>query len=649
MTCPASVVYSGAALEPCSVSVTGAGGLSLSPTPTYSANTNVGTAGASYTYAGDANHFGSSDSTTFAITPKALTITAADVSKTFGATYVLDTTTPSTDFSVVGLVSGESITSVTLTSAGAAAGATVAGSPYPIVPSAAVAALGTDLGNYTSSYVDGALTVTDHVEPPPPPAPETTTQVRVETAADGSGTVLPAQNLAAGSSVTGYAITRHSDGTFAGNVPARWTLTSITGGVVGGDLVPSADARSARFTGHLAGTAKLRADDGSHAGESGTITVVAGDPTGPAANGRLADVAASDAHFNHVVGFDVRFASSGSSTRLVATNPGTFHYELDLRNETGVTMPVRGRPLPSATRNGVSIADGSGLSTVVIVTVPSLPASTGLAAVPGSTRTPGSPRWAQLPENPAFVVAGSRSVRVNIDGAGGDVDVTVSWAASAPGGNCLATSGIAWVSGQPPNNAFVKCIRIEGFEIPAGQAAHVRVGFRFGLAGTSGWERNAAAAFRAGFAFRSQTRVTLGAELATASVAGPTYVGTNVAGLSGAGQRTTAVGGFVFGRGGAGIRNARVRLCVAHTAARRCSGADWVAETTTNADGFYFIWKRGADQSVAGPFGLPSGMRTYVAVWDGVGGPWPGAPGRWIRNALSYAQFEAVNFFVSDR
>jgi hypothetical protein len=69
VTCPASVIYNGAAQTPCSATVTGAGGLSLTPTPTYANNTNVGTASASYTYAGDANHTGSSDSKTFAINP----------------------------------------------------------------------------------------------------------------------------------------------------------------------------------------------------------------------------------------------------------------------------------------------------------------------------------------------------------------------------------------------------------------------------------------------------------------------------------------------------------------------------------------------------------------------------------------------------
>ena len=59
--------YDGTAKTPCTVSVTGAGGLNLSPAATYANNTGAGTATASYTYAGDANHNGSSDSKTFTI------------------------------------------------------------------------------------------------------------------------------------------------------------------------------------------------------------------------------------------------------------------------------------------------------------------------------------------------------------------------------------------------------------------------------------------------------------------------------------------------------------------------------------------------------------------------------------------------------
>ncbi|HEX9044701.1 MAG TPA: S8 family serine peptidase, partial [Candidatus Limnocylindrales bacterium] len=86
------------------------------------------------------------------VSRKALTITASGQSKTYGTALSLGTTA----FTTSGLANSDTVTAVTLTSAGAAATATVAGSPYPITPSAAV---GTGLGNYTISFVDGKLTV----------------------------------------------------------------------------------------------------------------------------------------------------------------------------------------------------------------------------------------------------------------------------------------------------------------------------------------------------------------------------------------------------------------------------------------------------------------------------------------------------------
>ncbi len=62
-------VWTGAALTPAMVTVTGAGGLSLTPTASYANNVNVGLATASYSYAGDANHLPSSDSKNFTIVP----------------------------------------------------------------------------------------------------------------------------------------------------------------------------------------------------------------------------------------------------------------------------------------------------------------------------------------------------------------------------------------------------------------------------------------------------------------------------------------------------------------------------------------------------------------------------------------------------
>ena len=77
VTCPASVTYTGDAQTPCTVTVVGAGGLNLSPAASYTNNVNAGTATASYDFAGDGNHDGSSDAETFAIAKAASTTTVS--------------------------------------------------------------------------------------------------------------------------------------------------------------------------------------------------------------------------------------------------------------------------------------------------------------------------------------------------------------------------------------------------------------------------------------------------------------------------------------------------------------------------------------------------------------------------------------------
>ena len=84
------------------------------------------------------------------VTPAALSVTASNLTKPFGQTY----TFLGTEFSASGLVTGDSVSSVTLTSTGAASGAAVGN--YSIVPSAAV---GTGVANYTITYNNGTLAV----------------------------------------------------------------------------------------------------------------------------------------------------------------------------------------------------------------------------------------------------------------------------------------------------------------------------------------------------------------------------------------------------------------------------------------------------------------------------------------------------------
>src|SRR5206468_4335757 len=79
------------------------------------------------------------------VSQASLTITAKSSSKAYGQVVIF----LGTEFTTNGLLNGDTVTSVTLTGAGAAASAAVAGSPYPIVASNAV---GSGLGNYTIAY-----------------------------------------------------------------------------------------------------------------------------------------------------------------------------------------------------------------------------------------------------------------------------------------------------------------------------------------------------------------------------------------------------------------------------------------------------------------------------------------------------------------
>jgi hypothetical protein len=96
------------------------------------------------------------------VTPATLTITAdADANATngqtaFGKTYGTMLNFTGKEFTTSGLVNGDSVSSVSLSSTGAGASATVAGSPYPVTINNAQ---GSGLPNYTISYVNGSLTV----------------------------------------------------------------------------------------------------------------------------------------------------------------------------------------------------------------------------------------------------------------------------------------------------------------------------------------------------------------------------------------------------------------------------------------------------------------------------------------------------------
>jgi hypothetical protein len=147
-------------------------------------------------------------------------------------------------------------------------------------------------------------------------------QVRVETANDGSGTVVPSQSVAVGNSIIVYSISRDQFSSFISNIAATWSLISKTGGVTDSDLVPAGDGKSATFTGHLVGTAKIHATSASLTSvDSGTITVSKLDQT--ITFGALSGKTYGDVDFGVTAtassGLTVSFTASGSCSMVDAT------------------------------------------------------------------------------------------------------------------------------------------------------------------------------------------------------------------------------------------------------------------------------------------------------------------------------------------
>ena len=154
------------------------------------------------------------DITTAAITQAPLAITPNNIEKRVAQAYNF----AGTEFTSKGLVEGDELTSVTLTSDGAAATAAV--NTYSI---AASNAQGTGLSNYSISYNTGTLTVIDIV----PAAPTAVTA----TAGDEQATVNftpPTDN--GGSPVTSYTVTANPGGKTATGTQSPIVVAGLTNG-----------------------------------------------------------------------------------------------------------------------------------------------------------------------------------------------------------------------------------------------------------------------------------------------------------------------------------------------------------------------------------------------------------------------------------
>ncbi len=139
----APFTYTGSARTPATVSVTGAGGLSLTPSASYVNNINAGTTTASYSFAGNVNYFASSDSEDFTIGKAAVTITANNKSKTYGAVN------PTLDAAITGTVNGDVL---------AYSLSTLATQFSNVASYGIVVTLGTN-SNYSVTSTDGTLSI----------------------------------------------------------------------------------------------------------------------------------------------------------------------------------------------------------------------------------------------------------------------------------------------------------------------------------------------------------------------------------------------------------------------------------------------------------------------------------------------------------
>jgi len=155
------------------------------------------------------------------------------------------------------------------------------------------------------SFTDDSGTVT--VTPGP------TATVTVEDANTGSGNPIGATGIAAGGSITAYPVSRDAAGNFVGVFNSTFSLVAKTGGVVNGDLVVVA-GKSAVFTGHLVGTAVIRADTAGITGDSGLISVSPGALHHIVVSPSSSTIAAGDSQAFTAEAFDAQGNTRGDVT-----------------------------------------------------------------------------------------------------------------------------------------------------------------------------------------------------------------------------------------------------------------------------------------------------------------------------------------------
>ncbi len=179
--------------------------------------------------------------------------------------------------------------------------------------------------------------------------------IQVEAAANGSvNAPVTSQLLASGQSLTLYAISRAADGTFTANVPAAWSLTEITGGVLSRDLVVAADGKSAVFKGNGSGTARVIAvSNATNVSPTGVLSVSprTGVSSRPFIWSRMSERDAVLAKLRNAGWATAQFAQmEDRADAAVAANRDTYLRAMPLSTTTGV---------PKFTQTTTSATDGT--------------------------------------------------------------------------------------------------------------------------------------------------------------------------------------------------------------------------------------------------------------------------------------------------
>ena len=253
----------------------------------------------------------------------------------------------------------------------------------------------------------------------------TTGQLSIETLANGSGTVVPAQSFIAGNggTVTAYAIERDASNNFVANVSATWSLTNITSGVASGDLVPSGDGKSATFTdtAHLVGSATLHAVWNGLSSDSARITITPNlinrlivtlpGQTFTAGTGNSGSVTAQTAgHLFNIVSitatdvyFNVVTSYSGASTINYSGPAGSPTYTTSVNFTNGVSTTTLATTLTIAETTTITVNDGftSGPASSSLTVNPATPlvyvpitlTNTQTTAVAGGTQVSITLNW----------------------------------------------------------------------------------------------------------------------------------------------------------------------------------------------------------------------------------------------------------------